>query len=222
MTPCSPIHAAGGELRRCPSHTRIHRVLPRAALLAQASDAMLATSTWSRTLPLVRPFACGTALQPSHRLLRPLLTSRSGSTPSPFRAQGGISPGKNALLHCTTAGFTPLPLDHESLAVSCPLALVGNAFYPVLVHRPAASLHPSSPHSVTLMQLRFASLAVLNLRWDLHPQERAHAERTKKKRLGGPPASSISACTRLLAVQKAGRNPRYRRDHHDANEQCRH
>src|ERR1700737_1244122 len=143
MTPCSPIHAAGGELRRCPSHTRIHRVLPRAALLAQASDAMLATSAWPRTLPLVRPFACGTALQPSHRLLRPLLTSRSGSTPSPFRAQGEISPGKNALLHCTTAGFTPLPLDHESLAVSCPPA-------PPLGH----------PHAVALLFARCDQLTM--------------------------------------------------------------
>ena len=122
---------------------------------------MLATSTWRRTLPLVRPFAGGMASQPSHRLLRPRLTSRSGSTPLPFQAQGEISPGKNALLHCTTAGSTPLPLDHESFAVSGPLALVGNAFYPVLVHRPAASLHASSPHSVTLMQLRFASLVVI-------------------------------------------------------------
>src|SRR6266446_2761735 len=133
------------------------------------------------TLPLVRPFASGSALQPSHRLLRPLLTSRSGSTPSPFRAQGEISPGKNALLHCTTAGFTPLPLDHESFAVSGPLALVRNAFYPVLVHRPAASLHASFPHSVALMQLRFTSLVVINSRWDFHPQECAHAGRTKRK-----------------------------------------
>ena len=86
------------------------------------------------------------------RLLQPRLTSRSGSTPSPFRAQGEISPGKNALLHCTTAGSTSLPLDHESFAVIGPLALVGNAFYPVLVHRPAASLHASSPHSVALMR----------------------------------------------------------------------
>jgi hypothetical protein len=85
------------------------------------------------------------------------------------QAQGEISPGKNALLHCTTAGSTPLPLDHESFAVIGPLALVGNAFYPVLVHRPAASLHASSPHSVALMQLRFASLVVINSRWDLHP-----------------------------------------------------
>src|SRR5271163_898979 len=91
---------------------------------------------------------------PRRSLLRPRLTSRSGSTPSPFQAQGEISPGKNALLHCTTAGSTPLPFDHESFAVLGPFALVGNApFYPVLVHRPAASLHASFPHSVALMQL---------------------------------------------------------------------
>ncbi|MEY4564943.1 MAG: hypothetical protein RLZZ618_4220, partial [Pseudomonadota bacterium] len=34
------------------------------------------------------------------------------------------------------------------------------------------------PHSVTLMQLRFASLAVINLREDLHLQECARAGRT--------------------------------------------
>jgi hypothetical protein len=157
---------------------------------------MLATSTWPRTLPLVRPFACGTASPPSHRLLRPRLTSRSGSTPLPFQAQGEISPGKNALLHCTTAGSTPLPLDHESFAVIGPLALVGNAFYPVLVHRPAASLHASSPHSVALMQLRFASLVVINSRWDLHPQECAHAGRTNEKRRGSPAVALSDFCRR--------------------------
>ena len=109
LTLCPSVHAAGDELHRCPGHTRLHRVLPRTALLAQASDAMLATSTWPRTLPLVRPFAFGSALRPSLRLLRPRLTSRSGSTPLPFQAQGEISPGKNALLHCTAAGSTLLP-----------------------------------------------------------------------------------------------------------------
>jgi hypothetical protein len=34
---------------------------------------------------------------------------------------------------------------------ACPLALLGSAFYPVLVHRLADSLHASSPHSVPLM-----------------------------------------------------------------------
>ena len=65
--------------------------------------------------------------------------------------------------------------------VSCPLALLGSAFYPVLVHRLAASLRASFPHSVSLVQLRFASFAVINLRRDLHPQECAHAGRTKEK-----------------------------------------
>ncbi|RDI16832.1 hypothetical protein DFR41_1191, partial [Pseudacidovorax intermedius] len=64
----------------------------------------------------------------------------------------------------------------------CPLALLGTAFYPVLVHRLAASLHASSPHSVALVQLRFTSFVVINLRRDLHPQEGAHAGRTKKGR----------------------------------------
>ena len=42
-------------------------------------------------------------------------------------------------------------------------------------------LHASLPHSVALVQLQFASLTVTNLRRDLHPQECAHAARTKKK-----------------------------------------
>ena len=65
-------------------------------------------------------------------------------------------------------------------AECCLLALLGIASYPVLVHRLAASLHASSPHSVTLMQLRFASFAVANLREDFHLQDRAHAGRTTK------------------------------------------
>ena len=49
------------------------------------------------------------------------------------------------------------------------------------------------------MQLRFASFAVINLRRDLHPQERAHAGRTAKKTTpeevvlnGGPEGPSDS------------------------------
>ena len=41
----------------------------------------------------------------------------------------------------------------------------------------------SIPHSVTFMQLRFASFAVINLRDDLHPQVCDHAGRTNKKPL---------------------------------------
>jgi hypothetical protein len=78
----------------------------------------------------------------------------------PFQAQDEISPGKNALLHCTAAGSTPPNLDHESFAAIGLLAPIGTAFYPVLVHRPTVSIRASSPHSVALMQLRFTSLTV--------------------------------------------------------------
>jgi hypothetical protein len=95
----------------------------------------------------------------AQRTLRPLLTSRSGSAPSPFQACGEISPGKSALLHCTTAGSTPLRLDHESFAVFGPLALLSSAFYPVLVHRLAVfapRFLPTlgHPHAVALRFVR--------------------------------------------------------------------
>ncbi|MEX3526247.1 MAG: hypothetical protein VB143_01740, partial [Burkholderia sp.] len=74
------------------------------------------------------------------------------------------------------------------------LALLGTAFYPVLVHRLAVSLHASSPHSVTLMQWRFASFPVINSREDLHLQECAHAGRTEKNRRACRRFSGNSVC----------------------------
>ena len=77
----------------------------------------------------------------------------------PALQRGEISPGKNALLLCTTAGSTPLRLDHQSFAVSCPLALLHSAFYPVLVHR-LADYAPrflptfGHPHAVALHFVR--------------------------------------------------------------------
>jgi len=59
-----------------------------------------------------------------------------------------------------------------------PLALLANALYPILVHRLAVSLHASYPHAVALVQLRFTSFAVINLREDFHLQECARAGRT--------------------------------------------
>jgi hypothetical protein len=103
----------------------------------------------------------------------------SNETPDGVQAQGAASPGKNALLPCTTAGSAPLRLDHKSFAVSGPLALLRCAFYPILVHRLVVSLHTSFPHSFTLMQLRFASLTVVSSRRDFNPQECAYAGRTK-------------------------------------------
>ncbi len=68
----------------------------------------------SRDCPLVWPFVWAYGLGGLPRLLRPLLTSRSSSSLSPFRAQGEISPGKNAILLRTTAAFTsPGPWPQE-------------------------------------------------------------------------------------------------------------
>jgi hypothetical protein len=101
-------------------------------------------------VPLVRP------LSDSRRLLRPLLTSRSGSAPLPFQARGEISPGKDAILHRTTVAFTPSALGHESFADACLLALPDDAsdalrvprltvyaprFLPTLGHPHAVALH---------------------------------------------------------------------------------
>ena len=115
-------------------------------------------------------------------------------TTSPFQAQGEISPGKNATLHHTTAGSTSLRLDSESFAVICPLALLRTASYPVPVRRPMASLHASSPRSVTLPQLRFASIVRVYSREDFHLQGGARAGRTNRKGPGDQKvAEAVSA-----------------------------
>jgi hypothetical protein len=99
---------------------------------------------------------------------------------SPFQAQGEISPGKNIDLRCTTAGSTSPRLGHNSFAVDCPLALLGSAFYPVSVRRPAASFHASFTPASRFDALRFTSLAVTSSREDFHLQVNAHAGRTQK------------------------------------------
>lgn len=69
---------------------------------------------------------------------------------------------------------------------------------PVLVHRLAASLHASSPHSVTFMQLRFASSAVINLRQDgsrpkKRPRDAGPFERQEGRQ--APVPCRVSYCT---------------------------
>src|SRR6476469_3118379 len=70
----------------------------------------------------------------------PPTTMTSAETPlrqrrRPFRREAGRPQVRAALLHHTTAVSTPPILDHKSFAVSSPLALIGSAFYTVLVHR---------------------------------------------------------------------------------------
>jgi len=78
-----------------------------------------------------------------------------------------------------TRSFTTQPPDlrrlrlgHVSFAVIGPLALLGTAWYPALIHRLVDSLRTSFPRSVTLIQLYFTSLAMAGSREDFHLQER--------------------------------------------------
>ena len=125
--------------------------------------------------------SCSFGPSPLVRLLWPLLTSRSVFPRRPFSREAGSPQVRTRSFPAQPPDLRRLGLDHESFAVSCPLALPGVASYPVLVHRLAVSFHASSPRSVALAQLRFASLAVVNSREDFHLQDRAHAGRTAKK-----------------------------------------
>jgi len=73
---------------------------------------------------------------------------------SPFQALGETSPGKKPRLPSTTAGFTPPPFGRRGFAVSCPLAPVNGASYPVSVRRLGFSLRAS--FSVSLAEHRLA------------------------------------------------------------------
>jgi len=148
---CSPFHDAGAGLRRCPGPSRLHRAPPRTPPPKRTSDALPSPSSCRGTLLLVPPFSRRGDLR------RPLLTSRSGSTPLPFQACGETSPGKIALLHCTTAGFTPPPLGHKSFVVSGPLALLGTASYPVNCSS-APSFAPTLPYHTRSPSCSCASL----------------------------------------------------------------
>ncbi len=126
-----------------------------------------------------RSFSFGPS--PKLRLLRPLLTSRSGLHRRPFRHKTRSPQVRTQSFPAQPPDLRRLILDHKSFAVCCPLALIDGASYPILVHRLAVSIHASSPQSVALPQLRFTSFAVVSLREDFHLQDRAHAGRTTTK-----------------------------------------
>ncbi len=199
------LHAAAGLSRQRTLHLCSRRLQPCVRVLMQRLVSSLAVSgpahraaspparvprllTHDRSLhsvtPLVRSFVLWVVPhRPPTRTTTTFADFSLQHALSPFQAQGEISPGKNALLHRTTAGSTPLRLDHESFAVSGPLALLRQR------------LLSSSCPSARSFALRFlptlghpcavalTSLAVINLRRDLHPQECAHAGRTKKRLL---------------------------------------
>lgn len=65
----------------------------------------------------------------------------------------------------------PRAFDHESFAVRCPLALLQNALYSVLVHRLMDAIHPASPRFVTFSLLFHPSWA--------EPASRAATQRSR-------------------------------------------
>ncbi len=67
---------------------------------------------------------------PNGQLLRPLLTSRADLHRRPFRRKARSPQVRTT---AQTPDLRRLSLDHERFAVICPLALLGNALYPVLV-----------------------------------------------------------------------------------------
>ena len=140
---------------RPPSRSALRRALPPLRL----APATTASAAFSLRLS-ASGFGFAAASQSTHKARSPQVRTHSFAAPTP--------------------DLRRLSFDHESFAVSGPLALLGTAFYPALVHRHAASLHASSPRSVALLQLRLASFVVINLREELHLQEGAHAGRTKK------------------------------------------
>src|SRR5712692_3679821 len=74
-----------------------------------------------------------------------------------------------------------LSLGRESFAVSCPLALLGAACYPVRVPRPADALAASFGAPLTVGAWRSAWVVTTNSPEDFHLQAIVHAGRTKMK-----------------------------------------
>jgi hypothetical protein len=68
-------------------------------------------------------------------LLRPLLTSRSSVRCRPFRRKARSPQVRTHSFIAQPPDLRRLSFGHKGFAVSCPLALLDSAFYPVLVHR---------------------------------------------------------------------------------------
>ena len=98
----------------------------------------------------------------------------------PFRRKARSPRVRTSAFAARPPDLRRLSLDHESFAVFGPLALLGFAFYPIPVRRPAVSLPASFTPASRSDALRFASLAVTSSREDFHLQVDAHAGRTKR------------------------------------------
>jgi hypothetical protein len=106
--------------------------------------------------------------------------SLRAQVPSPFQAQGEISPGKNAILPRTLRRIYTMPAlttRASRFLARSPCCTAPHMRFLSIGSR--VTFHASFPRSVALTQLHFASLAVVGSREDLHLQDRAHAGRTR-------------------------------------------
>ena len=100
-----------------------------------------------------------------------------------------------AVASARAADLRGLTLDRESFAVTCPLALVGHALYPVPVRRPAALATASFSDSLTLTALRFARVVAINFPKVFHLQVSAHAGHTRNAGTGSRPCpQNLTSC----------------------------
>ena len=114
-----------------------------------------------------------------------VLPSFTGPNNPTFTAPGGLSvqiAEGDFRSQINTLSAQPGMGCHKSFMVSCPLALLGSAFYAVLVHRlaiyaPRFLPTLSRPHAVALHFARCDQLAAGHL----HPQVCAQAGRTRRK-----------------------------------------
>ena len=129
------------------------------------------------TLLHVRPFA---AASPAATTASADSSLRRSSRRRPFRREARSPQVRTRPFAARPPDLRRLGLGHRGFAGPRPLAPPGVASYPVPVRRPAVSLPASSPRSVALPQLRFASFAMACSREDFHLLGRAHAGRTDR------------------------------------------
>ena len=99
----------------------------------------------------------------AQRTLRPLLTPRCAFARRPFSHEARPPQVRTRSFPAQPPDLRRLSLDHKSFAERCPLALLGSASYPVLVHR-LADFAPrflptlGRPHAVALRFVRCGQL----------------------------------------------------------------
>ncbi len=172
---CPLPFAAGGASTLRPSREASPRLMNGSSSCPDfcgMAPSRLKRASPSFTFGLWLPRVCS-FLASADSSLRPV------ARPLPFQARREVSPGKG---HDPSPRsrriYVDLGLGHRGFAGPRPLASPGDASHPVPVRQPAASLPASSPRSVALPQLRFASFAMACSREDFHLLGRLHAGRT--------------------------------------------